>query len=58
MKALILSQTSHLIFPLISVVLFSGIFLGAVAWIFRPGSKAKYDERSRAILDDQEVIHG
>lgn len=58
MKALILSETPHLIFPLISVVLFTGIFVAVVAWVMRPGSKAEYARRSAAILDDDEVIHG
>ncbi len=58
MKALILSETSHLIFPMISVVLFTTIFVGVIAWVMRPGAKEEYARRSAAILDDDEVNHG
>jgi cbb3-type cytochrome oxidase subunit 3 len=36
---------------LFAVVLFSSIFVGMLFWVFRPGSRRIYDERSRMVLD-------
>jgi cbb3-type cytochrome oxidase subunit 3 len=47
----ILSQTNLLIFPLFAFVLFSSIFAGVLFWVFRPGSRAVYDARSRMALE-------
>ena len=52
MKAEILSTTEWTVFPLISVILFVGIFVGAVFWIFRPGAKKVYDRRSQMVFED------
>ena len=54
MKALILSQTDQLIFPLITVLLFTGIFVASLIWIFRPGSKETYARRSLMVFSDEE----
>jgi cbb3-type cytochrome oxidase subunit 3 len=51
MMAGVLSQTHLLAFPLFAVVLFSSIFVGMLFWVFRPGSRRIYDERSRMILE-------
>lgn len=53
MKADILSQTDWMIFPLISVVFFTAIFLGVIAWILRPGAGAVYAKRSQMVFDDE-----
>lgn len=53
MNAATLSQTPLIIFPLFAFVLFSSIFVGAIFWVFRPGSRALYDARSRMVLDDK-----
>lgn len=47
-----LSQTDLLIFPLFAVVLFTGIFVGMLFWVFRPGGRALYEARGRMVLDD------
>lgn len=54
MKALILSQTDLLIYPLVTVVLFVGIYLASLLWIFRPGSKEAYARRSLMVFSDEE----
>ena len=51
----ILSQTNLLIFPLFAFVLFSSIFTGVLFWVFRPGSRAVYDARSRMILEGNDT---
>jgi cbb3-type cytochrome oxidase subunit 3 len=53
-KALILSQTDLLIYPLVTVVLFTGIYLASLVWIFRPGSKEAYASRSQMVFSDEE----
>jgi cbb3-type cytochrome oxidase subunit 3 len=51
----ILSQTNLLFFPLFAFVLFSSIFAGVLFWVFRPGSRAVYDARSRMVLEGNET---
>ncbi len=53
MKAEILSQTDYLTYPLIAVVMFVAIFAAAVLWVFRPGSRETYAERSLMVFDDE-----
>lgn len=48
-----LSQTDLVAFPLFTVLLFVGTFVGMLVWIFRPGAKAAYRERSMLALDDE-----
>lgn len=55
MKAEILSRTDWLMFPLITVVLFTAIFVMAVLWVYRPGAKELYARASRMVLEDGEV---
>ena len=52
MKNFVLSQTDFLVFPLIAVVLFFGFFVAMLFWVYRPGSKVAYAERSRLALED------
>jgi cbb3-type cytochrome oxidase subunit 3 len=52
MKGLVLAQTDLLLFPLISVVLFVLIFSAAVLWVFRSGSKERYERDSALVFDD------
>lgn len=52
MKGFILSQTEWTVFPLITAVLFFAIFAGALFWIFRPGAKKVYNDRSLMVFDD------
>ena len=54
MKQLALSMTDGgtIVFPLIAVVLFVGIFLGFLAWILRPGAKQVYAKRSLMVFED------
>ena len=47
----VLSQTNLLYFPLFAFVLFGSIFAGVLFWVFRPGSRAVYDARSRMALE-------
>ena len=55
MKGLVLAQTDLLVFPLISVVLFVLIFSAAVLWVFRSGSKERYERDSALVFDDGEL---
>ncbi len=52
MKNFVLSQTDYLVFPLIAVVLFFAFFVAMLVWVYRPGSKATYADRSRRALED------
>jgi cbb3-type cytochrome oxidase subunit 3 len=54
-KGLVLSQTDLLVFPLISVVLFTLIFCLTLVWIFRRGASAVYAERSALVFDDDDA---
>lgn len=55
MKSEILSRTDLLLLPELSLVLFVLVFVGAVFWIFRPGSAAAYERRAQLPLDDDEI---
>lgn len=52
MKNFVLQQTDLLVFPLIAFVLFFAFFLAMLVWVYRPGGKAVYAERSRLALHD------
>ena len=56
MKGDILSRTDLLFLPDLTVILFTAIFLRALFWIYRPGSKSSYDARSRMPLDDENPV--
>jgi cbb3-type cytochrome oxidase subunit 3 len=55
MKSEILSRTDLLWLPELSLVLFVLVFVGALFWIFRPGSAAAYERRARLPLVDDEI---
>ena len=57
MKADILSQTDVMVFPLIAVVLFVGIFIAALFWVYRPGGKAVYQRYQELPFDDEGDRH-
>lgn len=38
-------------FQLVALAIFVGIFLGMLAWVFRPGSRPIYESRARMALD-------
>ena len=50
MKAEVLATTELAILGEFAVVLFVGIFVGSLVWIFRPGAKESYEQRSRLPL--------
>ena len=52
MKAEILSATDLTILPEISVLIFVGVFLGAIYRAYRPSAKTAYDHLARLALDD------
>lgn len=52
MKGLILSRTELLFLPELSLILFMLVFVAAVVWIFRPGAKEIYRQRSGMPLDE------
>jgi hypothetical protein len=52
MKAEILSQTDHLVFPLVAAVLFVTIFVVAVWRVLRPGARQACAERAALVFDD------
>ena len=53
MKSDLISRTELLVLPEITLILFCLLFLGAVFWIFRPGAREAYAERSLMPLDDE-----
>lgn len=52
MKSEIISLSEYAFLAEIAIVLFVGVFVGSIVWMFRPGSKRAYAERSRMPLDD------
>jgi len=58
MKNFVLAQTDYLVFPLIAVVMFFIFFVAMLVWVYRPGSKAVYAERSRRALTDSAPLRG
>jgi cbb3-type cytochrome oxidase subunit 3 len=56
MKADILSLTDFAFLAQISTLIFVGVFLGAIYWMFRPGAKQAYESRARMPLDDVNPI--
>jgi cbb3-type cytochrome oxidase subunit 3 len=52
MKADILSLSEFAYLAEISTVIFMAVFLGALYWMFRPGSKEFYAKQAQLPLDD------
>jgi cbb3-type cytochrome oxidase subunit 3 len=44
--------------PAVALLLFMGIFIGVLVWIFRPGSRAQYDHEARLPLEDSRDAGG
>ena len=55
MKSEILSRTDLLLLPELSLALFILVFVGAIAWMFRPGARADYERRAQLPLHDDEI---
>jgi cbb3-type cytochrome oxidase subunit 3 len=58
MKAEILSRTDLVFLAEISVLLFVGVFVGAIFWAYRSSAKADYEARGYMPLDDGDVVEG
>ena len=56
MKSDILSLTDLSLLPELSLLIFLAVFVGAVVWIFRPGSRQAYARRAQLALDDDHII--
>ena len=56
MKSDILSLTDLAVLPELSLFIFLAVFAGAVAWIYRPGSRQAYARRAQLALDDDNII--
>lgn len=52
MKREILSNTDLLVLPELTLFIFLAIFVGALVWMYRPGSREFYDRRGRMPLED------
>lgn len=55
MKQWVLSRTDLLLLPEISLVIFVGIFVGALVWMFRPGSRQFYQRCRFMALEHDEM---
>ncbi len=55
MMSQVLSQTQWLVFPLVTVVMFTLLFTSTLVWIFRRGAREEYRRRSLSALDDGAV---
>ncbi len=50
----ILSFSEHAYLGIVAIIIFMSVFLGALVWMFRPGSKQAYAIRSQMpLVDDQ-----
>jgi cbb3-type cytochrome oxidase subunit 3 len=58
MKGDILARTEWLFLSEITVILFVGIFVGSLFWIYRPGSRERYAARAQMPLNDGEALEG
>jgi cytochrome c oxidase cbb3-type subunit 4 len=45
-------QTATVLSQTIGLILFVGLFVGILAYVFWPGNKAKFDEAAELPLDD------
>jgi cbb3-type cytochrome oxidase subunit 3 len=51
----VLSQTQWLVFPLVTVVMFTMLFTATLFWICRRGAREEYARRGLSALDDGAV---
>lgn len=58
MKREILSNTDLLVLPELTLFIFLAIFVGALLWIYRPGSRDFYDRRGRMPLEEDPANPG
>jgi cbb3-type cytochrome oxidase subunit 3 len=58
MKAEILSRFPHIWLSCIGLLLFVGVFLGALGWVFRKGSREFYSALSRGPLELKQQEEG
>lgn len=56
MKADVLSLSEFAYLGQISIVIFMGVFLGAIYWMFRPGAARAYAACAQMPLDDQNPV--
>lgn len=47
-----INETDHLIFPLISVIMFVTMFVMALFWVYRRGGREVYARRSQMVFND------
>lgn len=52
MKSEVMSHADLSLWPTLAIVIFFGMILCITYWIFRRGSKQKYEQISRMILDE------
>lgn len=57
MKELI-NETDHIIYPLISAVMFASMFIAALLWVYRKGGREVYARRSQMVFQDGTQKHG
>lgn len=56
MKSDLISRTELLFLPEFTLVLFGLLFVAALFWIFRPGSRETYAQRSLMALEDDNAL--
>ncbi|MCA9682707.1 MAG: cbb3-type cytochrome c oxidase subunit 3 [Myxococcales bacterium] len=56
MKADILSLSEYAYLAEISTLIFMAVFIGALVWMFRPGSREVYEAVATMPLDDQNPV--
>ena len=52
------SDQGLLLGPMLALVVFLGVFVGMLVWIFRPGSKQFYQHNAELPLQDEPVRSG
>lgn len=55
MKSWVLSRTELLFLPEIALFIFLAVFIGAIFWMFRPGSRQFYQRCRFMALDENEM---
>lgn len=58
MKAEVMGMTDMATLPVVAVLIFFGVFLGALFMVLRPGAKAIYERRAMLVLNDGKVVDG
>ena len=43
---------------ILRLLLFVGLFVGILVWVFRPGARKSYDEQAQIPLREEETPHG